>query len=51
MISFVHLPYRKSGELHKPRVLGPAVVALSLILILLLQLALIFWLYLNHGRL
>jgi hypothetical protein len=50
MISFVQLPYRRSGELHKPRELGPAVVAITLSLILLGQLALVLWLYFNQGR-
>lgn len=51
MISFVQLPYRKVAELHKPRVLGPAVVAITLSVVLLLQVALVLWLYFNHGGL
>ena len=51
MLPFVQLPYRKGEELPKPQGLGPAVVALSLVLILLLQFGLIVWLYLHHGLL
>ncbi len=50
MISFVQLPYRKSGELHRPRELGPLVVGITLSVILLGQVALVLWLYFNQGR-